>query len=295
MKKDLISANDLSANDVQSIFRLTKNPKKNSLKEKIVILAFFEPSTRTRLSFEMAAKSLGANVLHISSEGSSVQKGESLAETLATLNAIGPDALVIRHQASGAAMMASKIMSCPVINAGDGTHEHPTQALTDLFTIQKEKEKMKDLHVAIVGDILHSRVAHSDSILLQAMGAKIHLVGPRSLVPASFKNPGVSLHHDWGNLLSTIDVIILLRIQKERLKENFFTSTGEFAARYGLNRDRLKQMKPDAMILDPGPVDVGVSCTEEVLQDPRCFVKKQVANGVIVRRALLQKLLYVDS
>ena len=290
MKKDLISTQDLSTKDVDLLFRQTKSLKKKNCAGKVVVLAFFEPSTRTRLSFEIAAKSFGAHVVCIESEGSSLKKGESLAETLRTINAMQPDALVIRHQTSGAAFMASKIMDCPVINAGDGTHEHPTQSLTDVFTIQ-QKKKVRGLNVAIVGDIRHSRVARSNIYLLQKMGAKIHLVGPSSLVPNEWKSKNTTLHHEWGRLLVEADVIMMLRIQQERMSENFFSSTAEFAARFGLNRERLKQIRPDAMILHPGPVNVGVECTAEVLQDARCCVEKQVSNGVLIRTAILQGLL----
>jgi len=264
-----------------------------TLRGKTVINLFYEASTRTRTSFEIAAKRLSADTINISASTSSAQKGETLADTARNLQAMRPDAIVIRHPSSGAPHLLARAVSSPVINAGDGQHEHPTQALLDLFTIRENKGKqgsIAGLEVAIVGDILHSRVARSNLYGLAALGAKVRLVGPPTLLPREFESFGVEVHHDLERGIAGADVIMMLRIQRERQGANFFPSLDEYSRLFGLGRAALSAAKPDVVILHPGPMNRGIEISSEVADGPYSLILDQVTNGVAVRMALLYLL-----
>jgi aspartate carbamoyltransferase catalytic subunit len=261
-----------------------------TLRGKTIINLFYENSTRTRTSFEIAAKRLSADTINISASTSSAQKGETLADTARNLEAMRPDAIIIRHPSSGAPHLLARAVSSPVINAGDGQHEHPTQALLDLFTIREKKGRIAGLEVAIVGDILHSRVARSNLHGLRALGAKVRLVGPPTLLPAEFRSFGVELHHDLKNGIAGADVIMMLRIQRERQGANFFPSVEEYSRLFGLDRAALAVAKPDVVILHPGPMNRGIEISSEVADGPYSLILDQVTNGVAVRMALLYLL-----
>ena len=258
-----------------------------TLRGKTVINLFYENSTRTRTSFEIAAKRLSADTINISASSSSAQKGETLADTARNLEAMRPDAIVVRHPSSGAPHVLARAVSRPVINAGDGQHEHPTQALLDLFTIREKKGRIAGLDVAIVGDILHSRVARSNLFGLCALGAKVRLVGPPTLLPAEFASFGVAIHHDLKAGITGADVIMMLRIQRERQGANFFPSLDEYSRLFGLDRAALTAAKPDVVIMHPGPMNRGVEISSEVADGPYSLILDQVTNGVAVRMALL--------
>ena len=261
-----------------------------TLRGKTVINLFYEASTRTRTSFEIAAKRLSADTINISASTSSAQKGETLADTARNLEAMRPDAIVIRHPASGAPHLLARAVSSPVINAGDGQHEHPTQALLDLFTIREKKGRIAGLEVAIVGDVLHSRVARSNLHGLKALGARVRLVGPPTLLPHEFKTFGVDVHHDLESGIEGADVIMMLRIQRERMGANFFPSLDEYSRLFGLGRAALEAAKPDVVILHPGPMNRGIEISSEVADGPYSLILDQVTNGVAVRMALLYLL-----
>src|SRR5262249_23152037 len=261
-----------------------------TLRGKTVINLFYENSTRTRTSFEIAAKRLSADTINISASSSSVQKGETLADTARNLEAMRPDAIVVRHPSSGAPHLLARAVSRPVINAGDGQHEHPTQALLDLFTIREKKGGIAGLDVAIVGDILHSRVARSNLFGLTALGAKVRLVGPPTLLPEEFTSFGVAVHHDLKTGIAGADVIMMLRIQRERQGANFFPSLDEYSRLFGLDRAALAAAKPDVVILHPGPMNRGVEISSEVADGPYSVILDQVTNGVAGRMALLSLL-----
>ena len=261
-----------------------------TLRGKTIINLFYENSTRTRTSFEIAAKRLSADTINISASTSSAQKGETLADTARNLEAMRPDAIIIRHPSSGAPHLLARAVSSPVINAGDGQHEHPTQALLDLFTIREKKGRIAGLEVAIVGDILHSRVARSNLYGLAALGAKVRLVGPPTLLPAEFASFGVEVHHDLKKGIAGADVIMMLRIQRERQGANFFPSVEEYSRLFGLDRAALAAAKPDVVILHPGPMNRGIEISSEVADGPYSLILDQVTNGVAVRMALLYLL-----
>ncbi|MBI2964213.1 MAG: aspartate carbamoyltransferase catalytic subunit [Deltaproteobacteria bacterium] len=261
-----------------------------TLRGKTVINLFYEASTRTRTSFEIAAKRLSADTINISAATSSAQKGETLADTARNLEAMRPDAIVIRHPASGAPHLLARAVSSPVINAGDGAHEHPTQALLDLFTIREKKGRIEGLEVAIVGDVLHSRVARSNLHGLRALGARVRLVGPPTLVPEGFGGSGVSIHHDLKTGIAGADVVMMLRIQHERQGANYFPSVEEYSRLFGLDRAALADAKPDVVILHPGPMNRGIEISSEVADGPYSLILDQVTNGVAVRMALLYLL-----
>jgi len=261
-----------------------------TLRGKTVINLFYEASTRTRTSFEIAAKRLSADTINISASTSSAQKGETLADTARNLEAMRPDAIVIRHPLSGAPRLLSRAVSSPVINAGDGAHEHPTQALLDLFTIRERKGRIAGLAVAIVGDVLHSRVARSNLHGLTALGAEVRLVGPPTLVPEGFRSFGAEVYHDLEKGIAGADVIMMLRIQRERQGANFFPSLDEYSRLFGLDRAALAAAKPDVVILHPGPMNRGVEISSEVADGPYSLILEQVTNGVAVRMALLYLL-----
>jgi aspartate carbamoyltransferase catalytic subunit len=261
-----------------------------TLRGKTVINLFFEPSTRTRTSFEIAAKRLSADTINISTSSSSVTKGETLIDTAKNLEAMNPDCIVIRHSSSGAPHLLARLMRVPVINAGDGAHEHPTQALLDLFTVREKKGKITGLKVAIVGDILHSRVARSNIHGFIKMGAEVHLAGPRTMMPAGIERMGIHWHGSLLELIPDADVIMMLRIQLERQGGGFFPTLREYSRLFGLNLEVLKAAKPDVLIMHPGPMNRGVEISPEVADGPYSVILDQVTNGVAVRMALLYLL-----
>ncbi len=270
---------------------LTRDIKKvPALRGKTVVNLFFEPSTRTRTSFEMAGKRLSADVVNFSSGTSSVTKGETLLDTARNIEAMKPDILVVRHSASGAALFLSRHVSCSIINAGDGQNEHPSQGLLDLYTILKVKGKIAGLEIAIVGDILHSRVVRSDLHSLGKMGAKLRLCGPATLVPKEMARTGAVVTSDIREAVRGVDVIIMLRIQLERQKTAYFPSLREYSRMYGLNRDVFSLAKEDAVIMHPGPINRGVELSDELADCERSLVMRQVESGVAVRMALLYLL-----
>lgn len=266
--------------------------KLDVLRGKMIVNLFFEASTRTRTSFEIAAKRLGADAISITAAGSSVAKGESLVDTLNTLSAMRPDAIVMRHAASGAPHFLARHLPTPIINAGDGTHEHPTQALLDARTILDHRPTLERLRVAIIGDIAHSRVARSNIYLLAKFGVEIVLCGPASLLPPELARiaPGVTLTHDIREAIRDADVIMMLRVQLERQHEAAFPA-GEYFQFYGLRLEHLELAKPDAIVMHPGPINRGREISSEVADSQRSVILNQVENGVAVRMAVLERIL----
>ncbi len=258
-----------------------------TLRGRAIVTLFYEPSTRTRTSFELAGKYLGADVVNITTAASSVLKGESLRDTLLTIEAMGVDAIVMRHSASGAAHLASQMVKPVIINAGDGAHEHPTQGLLDLFTIREKKHTLEGLKVAILGDILHSRVARSDIWGLKKLGAEIHVAGPTTLMPVEIAQMGVTVHHRVEEAIADADVINVLRIQRERQEKGLFPTAREYARIFGLNANRLALAKPDALVLHPGPMNRGLEISHEVAYSDQSSIQEQVQNGVAIRMAAL--------
>lgn len=296
-RKDLLGMKGLTAQEIELILT-TAEPCKEifdravkkmpTLRGRVVVNLFYEASTRTRTSFEMAGKWMSADVVNISTSSSSVSKGESFTETAKTLQAVGADIIIIRHASSGAAHLLAQATRARVINGGDGIHEHPSQALLDLFTIRERKGDINGLTVTIVGDILHSRVARSNIWGLRTMGANVRVVGPPTLLPAEIERLGVEVYTDLDEALSGADVVNVLRIQRERQKAGLFPSLREYNRLYGITAERLRRVaKPDILVLHPGPANLGVEITPEVLADPRSAVRDQVSNGVAVRMALL--------
>ncbi|MFQ5663185.1 MAG: aspartate carbamoyltransferase catalytic subunit [Terriglobia bacterium] len=267
-------------------------PRLTTLAGKTLVLAFFEPSTRTRISFEMAAQRLGMDVVNLALEASSAQKGESLLDTVKTLAAMRPDALVIRHRGSGVPHFLAQHTDVPILNAGDGMHEHPTQALLDALTIRDHKGRLDQLKVAILGDILHSRVARSNIHLLSKFGARLALAGPPPLVPPALERlaPGITVCPSLEAALAEADVVMMLRVQLERQREPLFASSAEYARHYCLTLARLAHAKPDAIVMHPGPFLRGIDIAGEVADSPRSVIPHQVENGVAVRMALLELL-----
>ncbi len=265
--------------------------KSNVLRGRTIINLFFENSTRTRTSFELAGKRLGADVINMSAEVSSVKKGETLIDTAMTLNAMLADVLVVRHPDSGAVKLLSEKVNCAVINGGDGTHEHPTQALLDALAIRRRKGRLMGLTVAICGDILHSRVARSNIHLLNAMGARVRVVAPPTLMPAAIERLGVEVFHDMRAGIKDCDIVMMLRLQTERMQGKFVPSIREYFHLYGLDREKLAYAKPDALIMHPGPMNRGVEIDSEVADDvERSLIREQVEMGVAVRMACLDIL-----
>jgi aspartate carbamoyltransferase catalytic subunit len=268
-----------------------------TLRGRTIVNLFAEDSTRTRISFEAAAKRLSADVINFSAKGSSLSKGESLKDTAMTLQAMGADAVVIRHSASGAAqrLADSQWMSGSVVNAGDGTHEHPSQALLDAFTIRKHlgmgRSDLSGINVAIVGDILHSRVARSNVLLLSMLGAKVTLVAPPTLLPVGIGNWPVTISYDLDSVIPHVDVVMMLRVQQERMSDLFFPNAREYSRYFGLNADRMARMKSGAIVMHPGPMNRGLEISAEVADSARSVITEQVANGVSVRMAILYVLL----
>ena len=258
-----------------------------ALRGKTMVNFFVEPSTRTRTSFELAAFRLSADVINISASTSSLTKGETLKDTALNLQALHADIIVLRHQSAGAAQFLAERLDSSVVNAGDGAHEHPTQALLDVFTIREKKGRIAGLHVAIIGDILFSRVARSNIWALLKLGAKVTLVGPSTLVPRTFLKMGVSISHRIDEVLPHADVVNLLRIQHERQQKQFFPSLGEYVNLFGLTKERAGTLKPDCLIMHPGPINRGVEIDSEIADSPRSVILDQVTNGLAVRMAVL--------
>ena len=286
-------------NTASELAKISDGPMKKlpTLRGRTVVNLFFEDSTRTRISFESAAKRLSADVINFSAKGSSVSKGESLKDTAQTLQAMGADAVVIRHGASGAAqrLADSGWISASVINAGDGTHEHPTQALLDAYTIRSKfpefNKSFKGLRVAIVGDILHSRVARSNVLLLTKLGATVTLVAPPTLIPVGVVDWNVKVSYDLDSTLKDIDVLMMLRVQSERMANSFFPSEREYSRGYGLDITRLNSLNPNAIVMHPGPMNRGLEISAESADSHKSVVLAQVSNGVLVRMAVLYQLL----
>ncbi|GGM64499.1 aspartate carbamoyltransferase [Thermopolyspora flexuosa] len=300
MNRHLISAADLSKDDALLILDTAEElaavsersvKKLPTLRGRTVVNLFFEDSTRTRISFEAAAKRLSADVINFSAKGSSVSKGESLKDTALTLEAMGADAVVIRHRASGAPHRLAHWVHGSVLNAGDGTHEHPTQALLDAFTMRRRLGGIEGRRVTIVGDVLHSRVARSNVLLLNTLGAEVTLVAPPTLLPVSVHTWPCQVSYDLDAVLPKSDVVMMLRVQRERMNAAYFPSTREYSRRYGLDADRLARLPEDALVMHPGPMNRGVEIAAEVADSPRSTVVEQVTNGVTIRMAVLYLLL----
>ena len=265
--------------------------KRTLLRGRTIMNVFFENSTRTRTSFEVAGKRLGGDVINMAVAASSIKKGETLIDTAMTLNAMHPDVLVVRHHESGAVHLLAQKVNCAVINAGDGSHEHPTQALLDALTIRRRKGKLQGLVVAICGDILHSRVARSNIHLLNTMGARVRLVAPRTLLPSEVDRMGVEVFHDMAQGLKGVDIVMMLRLQTERMHGSFVPSIREYFHFFGLDARKLAAAKPDALIMHPGPMNRGVEIDSEVADDiDRSLIRQQVEMGVAVRMACLEVL-----
>ncbi|HXF10646.1 MAG TPA: aspartate carbamoyltransferase catalytic subunit [Desulfuromonadaceae bacterium] len=258
-----------------------------ALRGKTVVNLFVEPSTRTRISFELSEQRLSADVINFSAEASSFKKGETLKDTAKNLEALNADFIVIRHSASGAPHFLSRVLNAHVINAGDGAHEHPTQALLDAFTIRERKSKFDGLNVTILGDILYSRVARSNIWALTKLGAKVTLCGPSTLVPKMFEQMGCRVTHDVDQAIREADIVHLLRIQHERQRKTMFPSISEYTQLYGLDKARLARMKPDALIMHPGPINRGVEIDSQIADCNRSLILEQVTNGLAVRMAVL--------
>jgi aspartate carbamoyltransferase catalytic subunit len=298
----LLGIESLSADQIQQILDRarfyqpleTRTGKKfDILRGKTIIHLFFEASTRTRTSFEIAAKRLGADTISITSQGSSVNKGESLLDTLNTLAAMRPDAIVMRHSASGAPHFLARYLETPIVNAGDGTHEHPTQALLDALTILDHKPRLQGLRVAIIGDIVHSRVARSNIHLLTKFGANVVLCGPPPMLPRTFDcfSPLVSRTYRMEEAIAAADVIMMLRVQLERQGQQLFASDNEYFRFYGLRLEHLQSAQPDAIVMHPGPINRGRELSSEVADFPRSVILNQVENGIAVRMAVLDLML----
>ena len=266
------------------------NVKKDTLRGRTQINLFFEASTRTQSSFELAGKRLGADVMNMSVATSSVKKGETLIDTAVTLNAMRPDIIIVRHHQSGAVDLLARKVDCSVVNAGDGSHEHPTQALLDALTIRRHKKRIEGLVVAICGDVLHSRVARSNMILLSALGARVRVIAPSTLLPAGIDQMGVEVYRDMRKGLAGADIVMMLRLQLERMNGAFVPSLREYARFYGLDNDKLALASPDALVMHPGPMNRGVEIDSSVADGPRSLIVEQVEMGVAVRMAVLEAL-----
>jgi len=265
--------------------------KTSTLRGRTQINLFFESSTRTQSSFELAGKRLGADVMNMSVASSSVKKGETLIDTAMTLNAMRPDILIIRHQSAGAAALLAQKVGCSVVNAGDGTHEHPTQALLDALTIRRAKGRIGGLTVAICGDILHSRVARSNIILLNALGAQVRVVAPSTLMPSGIDQMSVNVFRNMEEGLKGADVVMMLRLQRERMAGSFVPSVREYFRYFGLDAEKLKAAKDDALVMHPGPMNRGVEIASEIADGPQSVIQEQVEMGVAVRMAVMEALL----
>jgi len=296
--KHILSIKDLSIKDITDIltkaekFLNKKNKKKNSFSNKNIINLFFEDSTRTLTSFELAGKQLGASVINMSIATSSIKKGETLIDTAMTLNAMDPDILIVRHNMSGVPYLLSEKVNCSVINAGDGSNEHPTQALLDALTIKRHKKRISGLEVAILGDVLHSRVARSNIYLLNKLGAKVRVICPPTLLPPNIEDLGVKVFKNLEDGLNNVDIIMVLRIQKERMSGSFVPSEKEFFKFWGLDRKKLNKAKKNALVMHPGPINRGIEIDSDVADDiGRSLILEQVKLGVAIRMSIINELL----
>jgi aspartate carbamoyltransferase catalytic subunit len=299
MRKDLLGIDDLTRDDIYRVLdtaeamrEIGERPIKKvpTLRGKTVVNLFYEPSTRTRTSFEIAEKRLSADTLNIAVAASSVLKGETLADTALNIEAMAPDMIVLRHASSGACNLLARICRSRIINAGDGMHEHPTQALLDAFTIRQHKKTIEGLKIAIVGDLLHSRVLRSNVLLLTKLGAEVWLSGPPTLVPPGIERLGVKVTSEINEAVSDADVIMMLRIQQERMQGAYFPSLREYYNVFGMTIERVQRARPDVIIMHPGPMNRGVEIASEVADGPFSVILEQVANGVSVRMAVLYLL-----
>ena len=304
MKRHLLSMNDLDKQDILTILDTAETmhevqrrevKKLPTLRGRTVVNLFFEDSTRTRSSFELAGKWLSADVINISGKGSSTSKGESLRDTVLTVTAMGVDALVIRHSASGAAQQVSEWVDAVVINAGDGLHEHPTQALLDAYTMRQRLGDLEGRHVAIVGDLTHSRVMRSDLICLKTLGARVTVVAPPTLMPSGIttwaKSEGFETSYDLDAVLPTVDAVMMLRVQRERMSGGFFPTAREYTIGYGLTRDRLDSLQEHTVICHPGPMNRGLEIASDAADAAQSLILDQVSAGVAVRMSVLYHLL----
>ena len=298
--RHLLGIRDLSAQDIEDLLdradeavAISRQAEKKSavLRGRTQINLFYEASTRTQSSFELAGKRLGADVMNMSVASSSVKKGETLIDTAMTLNAMRPDILIIRHQSAGAAALLAQKVGCSVVNAGDGAHEHPTQALLDALTIRRAKGRIAGLVVAICGDILHSRVARSNIILLNALGARVRVVAPSTLLPTGIADMSVDVCRTMAEGLKNADVVMMLRLQRERMTGSFVPSVREYFRYYGLDAAKLAYARPDALVMHPGPMNRGVEIASEIADGPQSVIQEQVEMGVAVRMAVMQALL----
>jgi len=295
-KKDLLGLEELSAAEIELILQtadsfkeISQRPIKKvpTLRGKTVVLFFFEPSTRTRTSFELAAKRMSADILNIQASASSLAKGETLKDTAKNIEAMKVDMIIMRHSSAGAPHLLSRSVSPSIINAGDGSHEHPTQGLLDIFTIKEHKKKIAGLNVSIIGDLAHSRVARSNIWGLTKLGARVTVCGPATLMPVEIEKLGVKVTHDIKEAIEGADVINLLRIQTERQSQNLLPSVREYAMKFGLDAEKMKYAKKDVLIMHPGPINRGVEITPEVADGPYSVILEQVTNGIAVRMAVL--------
>jgi aspartate carbamoyltransferase catalytic subunit len=299
MKKDLLGISDLTADDIYRVLETAvamrevgQRPIKKvpTLRGKTVVNLFYEPSTRTRTSFEIAEKRLSADTLNVAVAASSVLKGETLVDTAMNIEAMSPDMIVLRHASSGACHLLSRICKSRIINAGDGMHEHPTQALLDAFTIKQHKPRIDGLKIAIVGDLVHSRVLRSNALLLTKLGADVWVSGPPTLMPPGIEQLGVHATTSVEEAVQDADVIMMLRIQQERMQGAFFPSLREYFNVFGMTKERVRLAKPDVIIMHPGPMNRGVEIASDVADGPYSVILEQVANGVAVRMAVLYLL-----
>jgi aspartate carbamoyltransferase catalytic subunit len=295
-RRHLLDIESLSAEEITTILDTAREfkavgqraiKKVPALRGKTVVNLFVEPSTRTRVSFELAAQRLTADIINFSAEASSFRKGETLKDTALNLQALNADIIIIRHSAAGAPHFLSRVLDARVVNAGDGAHEHPTQALLDVFTIREKKGDLTDLRVTILGDILYSRVARSNIWALTKLGAKVTLCGPSTLVPEVFAEMGCTISHKIEDAIKDADIVNLLRIQHERQRRTMFPSIGEFSGLFGLNKKRFDLLKPDALIMHPGPINRGVEIDSDLADCSRSLIMDQVTNGLAVRMASL--------
>jgi len=298
-RKDMLGIIDLPKEEIDLILDTAESFKEIStrtikkvptLRGKTVITLFFEASTRTRTSFEIAAKRLSADTINISASTSSVVKGETLIDTARNLESMNPDIIIIRHSAAGAAHILAGLLEQSIINAGDGAHEHPTQALLDMLTIREKKGSIKGLRIAIVGDIAHSRVARSNIYGLTKMGADVAICGPAMMMPRDIDQMGVSVYYNMGDAIKDADVVMMLRMQLERQEKTLFPSLREYTNLFSLNRDNIKLAKDDVIVMHPGPINRGIEITPEIADGPHSVILEQVTNGVAVRMALLYLL-----
>jgi aspartate carbamoyltransferase catalytic subunit len=297
--RHLLGIEGLSARDIGTLLDMADDAvevsrqvekKKSTLRGRTQINLFFEASTRTQASFELAGKRLGADVMNMSVASSSIKKGETLIDTAMTLNAMRPDLIVVRHHAAGAVHLLSRKVDCSVINAGDGAHEHPTQALLDALTIRRNKGTIHGLVVAICGDILHSRVARSNIILLNALGAEVRAIGPTTLLPPGLDRMGVEVFTDMRKGLDGADIVMMLRLQRERMNGSFVPSTKEYFRYFGLDEEKLSFARPDALVMHPGPMNRGVEIASDIADGAQSLIREQVEMGVAVRMAVLEAL-----